>query len=174
MMEPKKIIAGNSAEWAFDHELADGSWLFKYALRGPSVIDFNASAIDGWVGVDLTSDDTSGWVAGLYEWVLFATKGTDRKLINNGFIEIAPDFMALGAGHDPRTHEEKVLASIKSVLEGRVLSDHENYSIDGRSISRIPVLELQKLRRTYALLVYRQKRGSEVIVKAVKTRFANG
>ena len=39
--------------------------------------------------------------------------------------------------------------NIQAVLEGRIDSDVENYTIGGRSISKIPITELVTLLNTY-------------------------
>ena len=175
MNEPLEIQAGITANWSFDHEFADGNWSFVYAMRGPDVIDITAIAENGVVSVSELASITGAWSAGLYQWQLFASNGDDRQLISCGQLEILADFASLGAGHDARTHEEKMLSSIKAVLEGRILSDHERYSIDGRSLDRIPILELQKLKRFYTLKVRNQKRSAgEIKIRRVRSRFVNG
>jgi hypothetical protein len=169
MNEPKKISAGTSIGWTFSHELADGLWQFSYALRGPGVIDIDATAADGLVTVTKQADVTASWVPGLYDWRLYAKKDADRQLISSGQMEIEADFASLGAGHDPRSHAKRMLDAINQVLEGRILSDHESYTIDDRRLDRIPILELHKLRRVYIQKV-RSEKGNGFRLKRVLTR----
>ena len=42
------------------------------------------------------------------------------------------------------THNEKMLAAIQARLEKRVVADHESYSIDGKSLNRIPFEQMVK------------------------------
>ncbi|WP_051560189.1 hypothetical protein [Marinobacterium jannaschii] len=172
MNEPKKVAAGTSVRWSFDHVQASGSGQFSYALRGPGAIDIAATAADGVVSVDVAPGDTAGWAPGLYEWRLFLVVGVDREEIGSGSLEIEPDFAGLGAGHDPRSHDQRVLDSIKKVLEGRVLSDHERYAIDGRSLDRIPIMELERLKSLYQRRVRRASRSgsARLGVRRVLTR----
>ncbi|ELB2912183.1 hypothetical protein QNE52_002860 [Vibrio parahaemolyticus] len=170
MNEPNKISAGTSVSWSFPHELADGSWLFSYALRGQSVIDIDATAENGTVTVYETATATQNWTKGLYEWRLYASKGDDRHLVKQGKLEIEPDFLNVAEGHDPRSHARKMLDAINSVLEGRILSDHERYSIDDRSLDRIPIKELHSLRKTYLVKVRQEETGTSFRVKRVRTR----
>lgn len=50
--------------------------------------------------------------------------------------------------------QERMLAAIEARLEGRISSDHQRYTVDGRSLDRIPILELQALRDKYRREVY--------------------
>ena len=159
MNEPKKVSAGTSVRWSFDHIGADGSVEFTYALRGPGVIDIAAAAADGVVSVDVLPVDSAQWSPGLYEWRLFLAAAGSREEIGSGVLEIEPDFAGLGAGHDPRSHDQRVLDSIKKVLEGRVLSDHERYTIEGRSLDRTPIMDLERLKSLYQRRVRRASRN---------------
>ncbi len=170
MNEPTKISAGTSVSWSFSHPLADGSWQFRYALRGPSAIDIDAEAESGQVKVSESAAISKDWKEGLYEWRLYVSKGDDRELVEVGKLEIEPDFMALPAGHDARTHARKMLDAINKVLEGRILSDHERYSVEGRSLDRIPIMELHRLRKIYINKVRREENGSSFGIKRVLTR----
>lgn len=48
-----------------------------------------------------------------------------------------------------KSHAEIMLDAIEARLQGRAVSDHERYSIDGRSLDRIPFADLVKLRDKY-------------------------
>ena len=169
MNEPKKISAGTSVSWSFGHELADGQWQFNYALRGQGAIDIDTAAADGLVTVSKLADVTAAWIPGLYDWRLYASNGADRQSIASGQMEIEADFASLTAGHDPRSHAKRMLDAINTVLEGRILSDHESYTIDDRRLDRIPILELHKLRRVYIQKV-RSEKGNGFRLKRVLTR----
>ncbi|MCH2039912.1 MAG: hypothetical protein MK185_04720 [Saccharospirillaceae bacterium] len=56
------------------------------------------------------------------------------------------------------THNEKMLAAIQARLEKRVVADHESYSIDGKSLNRIPFEQLVKYEQVYAVRVAREQR----------------
>jgi len=47
------------------------------------------------------------------------------------------------------SHAKTMLDAIEAVLEGRIDSDVEQYQIAGRQITKIPILELKKLRDDY-------------------------
>lgn len=175
MNELKKLSANTTVAWSFSHDLADGSWQFSYAFRGPGVIDIVAASSSGIVTVEVSAVVTVAWLPGLYDWQLFASKGDDRQLIESGSAEVLADFASLAAGYDSRSLNRKMLDAINTVLQGRILSDHERYSIDGRSLDRIPIMELQSLKRQYSIMVRREKQPSgEIRVRKVRARFLNG
>lgn len=60
------------------------------------------------------------------------------------------------------THAETMLAKIEAVLEGRLDSDVESYTIAGRQITKIPVTELLALRDTY-----RAERNNELAAEKI-------
>jgi len=47
------------------------------------------------------------------------------------------------------SHAKTMLDAIEAVLEGRITSDIEEYTIAGRQITKIPIIELKKLRDEY-------------------------
>lgn len=73
-----------------------------------------------------------------------------------GRIMVNPN-LAVAAAGDLVSHEETTLGIIEAALEGRLTADIENYSIAGRSVSKIPVRELIQLRGVYRRLVWKQR-----------------
>jgi len=74
------------------------------------------------------------------------------------------------------THAQTMLAAIEAVLEGRITADIEQYSIAGRSITKIPIAELLKLRSYYKAEAVREQRADmissgEVLSTNVRVRF---
>lgn len=157
MNEPKELDAGTRIKWDFDDVRADGSVSFLYCLRGPSKIDIEPTASGGVVSVDVSTADSTSWVAGLYKWQLYLVIGSDKEIISYGKLTINPDFLAVNAGYDARSHSERMLDAIEARLENRIISDHEKYTIDGRSLDRIPIIELHNLRRVYKRKVARER-----------------
>jgi hypothetical protein len=60
------------------------------------------------------------------------------------------------------SHATTMLAAIESVLEGRITADVEQYTIAGRSITKIPVEELLKLRSLYRSEVNAEKAADRI------------
>ncbi len=174
-MIPTSIQAGITAEWSQPLPSEYISFAFEYILQGASKIVIPATAVGNDIAVQVSSKTTSAYKAGDYQYQLIASNGDDKRVVNKGVITIKPDFASLPSGHDFRSHAQRMLDNINQVLEGRITKDVENYQIDGRSITRIPILELQKLKRTYALKVNKEKRKqagkSSFQPRIVRTRF---
>ncbi len=111
---------------------------------------------------------TAGWVAGSYACQCKATDGTNVATVDRGTTTILP---ALAANVDPRTHEEKCLAAVTAVIEGRIDDPITEYRIGEREAKRIPMFELLKLRAYYQVAVRRQKGGSPF--RLIPTEFQN-
>lgn len=169
MMQPPKIItAGTSALWAFSDD-REGEWV--YYLRGPGAHEITGTTENGQVTVSASADATAAWAPGLYEWRLYLQNGTDRQSIAGGKLTVEADFTKLPAGHDGRSHAQRMLDAIEATLEGRVISDHEKYSIDGRSLDRIPIEQLHKLRRQYKRTVMKESGMTPALVPGrIRTR----
>jgi len=60
------------------------------------------------------------------------------------------------------SHASTMLGKIESVLEGRLDSDIENYSIAGRQITKIPITELLVLRDRYAADVRSEEEAARI------------
>lgn len=168
MQPPKTITAGTSASWAFADDRA-GEWV--YYLRGPGAYEIHGQLEDGQVTFSPGADATETWAPGLYEWRLYLQNGTDKQAIAGGKLTVEADFTQLPAGHDGRSHAKRMLDAIEATLEGRVVSDHEKYSIDGRSLDRIPIEQLHKLRRQYKRTVMKEDGITPALVPGrIRTR----
>lgn len=176
---PSTIAAGVTFERSLtlaDHPAPD--WVVSAHLRGPGVINLVAAA-DG-TAHKLTADAvaTGGWVAGVYQYVVRATMGTDVRQVEAGQVEVLPDLAAVDAATDLRSHARRALDAIEAVLEKRATLDQERYVIEGqngrRELWRTPVPELLKLRDTYRAEVRREEaaaRGKSMWGPAVRVRF---
>lgn len=154
------------------------TWVLTAHLRGPASIDLTAAA-DG-TGHKFTelAATASGWVAGVYQYVLRATSGAEVRQVEAGQIEITADLAALGGPSDLRSHARRVLDAIEAVLEKRSTLDQDRYVIEGangrRELWRTPLADLLKLRDTYRAEVRREDaaaRGKSLWGPAVRVRF---
>lgn len=149
MIEPEKIISGDAVSWERDVDIDLAAASFEYRFVGPSSFNLSAGYAAGAVSISQTSVDTAAFVAGEYEWFLFAAIGGERQLVCRGRMVIQPNPESAGDTNH-QSHAEKMLAAIEARLEGRIISDHQSYTIGGRSLDRIPFEELHKLRNKYA------------------------
>lgn len=164
---PKTFQAGTSLIIELNHPLIESGWSLTYCLRGSGVIDFEVA--DG--GVNVPASITKAWTSGEYQWRLFAKKDDQVIIADEGYIKIEPDFEAMTGVVDVRSHARRMLDSINKILEGRILSDHEKYSIDGRSLDRIPITELHRLRKKYILKCQQEEHGTSFRLKRVISKF---
>lgn len=122
-----------------------------------------AAALDGDdYFIHFNSAETATFVAGNYRFSIYEIDGADRETLQTGFIEVLPDFTTAA---DQRSHVEKVLASIEATLEGKATQDHEQATINGRSIKRFTPEQL---------LAWRDKYRAELATIKRKEALANG
>lgn len=133
------------------------TWVLVPAAGGAAVTIGPTSASGDSHAVTVAPGTTVGWVAGVYRWQLRAslTVLTDvtRFTVAEGSIVIRPTF---ASGVDVATHEEKCLAAITAVIEGRMSDPIAEYKIGDREAKRIPIQELLKLKTFYEVAIRRQ------------------
>lgn len=79
-----------------------------------------------------------------------------------GRIMVGPNLATVAAGAMV-SFEEQTLNAIEATLQGRITSDIEQYSIAGRSITKIPIRELLQLRGQYRALVWKQRNPGKLM-----------
>jgi hypothetical protein len=156
-IEPYEVTAGDT--WKWDKSLADykpsDTWALTYSFRAKTGTGFNVtasanSANDGW-NIVVAKSATVGYTAAEYDWQAYVTKSAERFMVDEGKLIVSVDLNAAATGSttDLRSHSKRMVDAIQAVLEGRVDSDVENYSIGGRSITKIAVSELVSILATY-------------------------
>lgn len=167
--EPTTIIIGDTLSWVrrsvqaisendngtpetTDIKASDG-WALKYVAVGRlGAITINATADDENADdfkFSATATATGAYVAGDYQWQIVATKTTTRYTIATGIVTVTDNIAGRTAAYDNRSHAKKVLDAIEAVIEGRASASDQSYTIAGRSITRIPLQELMRLRAQY-------------------------
>lgn len=177
-VEPTSVIAGDTVAWtkAIDDYPANDGWALSYSLlsSGKTPISVTSTADGTTHSVSVAAAATALWVAATYTWTSFVTKGTARYSVASGLIEIKPNPATQTSAYDPRTHEEKCLAAIEAVLEGRMSDDIVHYRIGtagaGREAWKLTHKELLELHSIYRARVARQKGGSLMTIRPVRFR----
>ena len=160
-VEPEQFTAGDTVQWyrnVSDYPPDDG-WALTYAFVSNAGL-FPATGADNGDGrylVTLDAATTATILAATYGWTGAVTMGTDRHTIGVGTTVVLPDLLATAAPMDTRTPARRILDSITATIEGTATTDQASYSIDGVSISRIPIPDLMSLRDRYAAIVARQE-----------------
>lgn len=172
MAEPAELVAGDSWSWSRpdlrDAWPASGSWVLTYRLRpaagGTSVL----LTADAAFAVAVAPAASALYAAGAWLWTAMVGNGTDRHTVGEGRITVRPD-PAAATATDARSWAERTLEAVEAVLAGRATADHEAYSIEGRSVTRIPIAELRTWRARLKTEVARE-RGAPAI-ETVRVQF---
>jgi hypothetical protein len=163
--EPQILVAGDT--WAWNKTLASyppaEGWTLGYAIRGQSVLA-NIKVVVTVVGpsysVKVLPVDTTPLIAGAYQWQSFVdgsgAHAGEHYTVEQNVFTVVPSMTAI-ADNSAVTHAERTLLLIEAKIEGRITADHESYSINGRSIMKIPTKELIRMRAIYQAKVYRLK-----------------
>jgi hypothetical protein len=155
MNELTSFTAGDSVTWQRQVEQTTHTYQYIFlGVQGKFVVD--ATLADSLISVELTSAQTALYSAGEYHWFLFSTNNGQRYPVADGYINVVYDPAKL-VSMDTTSFAARMLIAIEKRLEGRILSDHENYSVDGRSLSRIPFQQLEQLRTKYTWMVRKEK-----------------
>jgi hypothetical protein len=167
--EPAKIISGDRAAWKrtdLGTDYAPASYSLKYSARlegsGATSFDITASESGSDYIIEVGQSVSTAYTAGTYHWqaYIIRTSDNERLTVDSGTWEIISNRDA--ATSDPRNHIKIVLDNIEAVLEGRSSKDQENYSIQGRSLSRTPIPDLMVLRDRYKAMHVQEKRAERI------------
>lgn len=163
---PLALVQGTTVAWTWSHgdfAPADG-WSLLYAFEGPSTLNKAATVEGTGFRVDLTGAETAALLVGFYKWQAFASRSTppaERVAVGAGALEVCLDLQASAATGQQKTHAQRMIELLEAVLEGRATDGQLGMSINGRSITRIPPLELRQL-----LVVYRAELRAEAAAAA--------
>lgn len=155
---PREIVRLSTPAWRFeDPEFSpvDG-WTLEYAFEGPSELNIVAVADGAGHLVQLTALQTA-IATGSYGWQAIASRALaptytlERVLVGTGRTEVLLNYGIDSSAQSQKTHARRMVEAIEAQLEGRATDGQKSMSINGRSLDRIPVLELMELRRTYRM-----------------------
>ena len=167
--EPAKIISGDRAAWKrtdLGTDYAPASYSLKYSARlensGSTEIEITASESGSDYIVEVSQSTSAFFKAGIYHWqaYIIRTSDSERLTVDSGTWEIISNRDL--STTDPRNHVKRVLDNIEAVLEGRSSKDQENYSIQGRSLSRTPIPDLMVLRDRYKAMHVQEQRAERI------------
>jgi hypothetical protein len=166
--EPQILVAGDT--WTWNKTLASyppvESWVLGYAIRGQSVLaNTDVVVVTNGAGftVSVAKAKTAPLVAGAYQWQSFVDKVSsgEHYTVEQGVFTVLPSMSAI-VDSSAVSHAERTLALIEAKIEGRITTDHESYSINGRSIMKIPTKELLRMRAIYQAKVYRLRNQGQL------------
>lgn len=159
---PSEISAGTSL--SYTREYADypaSAYTLTLYLNGiNSKKAVEATGSDAIFTVAMLPSDTAAITPGLYHWVERISATGFAKDAASGVVIINPN-IATAANGAMQSSAERTLAVIEAAIEGRLTTDMQSYQIDGRQITKIPILELTRLRGIYASRVDRQNNSGK-------------
>lgn len=170
--EPLVLVAGDTWQWD-RKDLTDypaSVWTLKYyLLKTDKQIVITASANGDYFRVNVPATVTATYPSGTYRWHAYVSNASgERYKVDEGNIEIKPDFASQIIGYDSRSEVKKILDAVEAALLGRATKDQLSYSIGGRSISKIPISELLKFRDKFKI-EYQRELEAEKLEKNLST-----
>ena len=156
--EPKEVVVGDFIQWKrsdlTDYPTSSG-YTAEYVARitggGSTEIKMpqSASSTDDYYLFTVSSDTSASFLPGLYHWQLEITQTSsgNRIVVDTGDFTAIPDMDSNQA--DPRIHAEIMVDKIEALLQGKADSDVANYSIAGRSLTKLSFQELLDARDHY-------------------------
>lgn len=154
--EPEKIVVGDYIQWKRTDLSVDyppASYTATYVARitggGSSEVQVTGTNSSGIYLFTVSSATSSGFNAGQYHWQLeiVQNSSSNRIVVDRGYFDVIVDLDVNGS--DPRSHAEIMIAKIESLLSGKADSDVANYSIAGRSLTKLSFQELIQARDYY-------------------------
>jgi len=154
--EPLEVVVGDFLQWKRSDFVADypsSAYSAEYVARitggGSNEIKLAGVGSADYYLFTVDSDTSADFEPGYYHWQLEITQTSsgNRIIVDQGDFTAIPDLDDNQA--DPRIHAEKMITKIETILEGKADSDVSNYSIAGRSISKMSFDELLAARDLY-------------------------
>ena len=168
-IEPDKIVVGDRVSWRktnLGSDYPSTAYSVAYVSRvssggGTHEFTVTGTADDNDYLFTITSVASASFDVGHHHWQLEITRTSDseRIVIQTGSWDIITD---LDNNVDPRSHAEIMLDKIETVLQGRADADVLSYSINGRSLSKIPPAELVEWRDYYRSEVASEHKNDHV------------
>lgn len=175
--EPLKIVVGDFIQWkksslaeTYPPALYSASYVARITAGGASEIQINATETSSYYLFTVSSTTSAAFVPGFYHWQLEVTQTSsgNRIVLERGEFELVQDLDNNGA--DPRSHAEIMLDKIQSLLQGRADKDVSSYSIQGRSIAKMSIVDLLQWRDYYRKEVAKERRDNAIALgKPTKT-----
>lgn len=163
---PDTLAAGSTlkVQRSYADYPADEGWVVTFYFAGAA--SFSAAAATADVSehlLTISAATSATFTAGDYRWQARAVKDTETAIVEEGEIQITPNFATIGtAASDQRTYNEQVLDALKAAFLGQSTSATSEYEIssggNSRKIKHLSKEELLAAINRYTFLVARDKR----------------
>lgn len=154
--EPLEVVVGDFLQWKRSDLVADyppAEYSAEYVARitggGANEIKLPGTENVNYYLFTVPSVDSVDFEPGYYHWQLEITQTSsgNRVVVDQGDFNVLPDLDNNQA--DPRIHAEIMITKIETILAGKADSDVSNYSIAGRSLTKLSFAELMDARDRY-------------------------
>ena len=167
--EPLEIVVGDRVSWRrqdigtdYPNDEYTATYVARITGGGSSEIQLTGTAYEDDYLFTVSSVTSADFVPGYYHWQLEIVRDSDseRIVIDRGTFTAIVDLDVNQS--DPRTHAEIMVDKIETVLQGRADADVLSYSINGRSLSKMPPKELLEWRDYYKRELLMEKRKERI------------
>ncbi|KAA9133464.1 hypothetical protein F3N42_03685 [Marinihelvus fidelis] len=110
--------------------------------------------------VEIEPTDSADYQVGTYSYQAFVTDGTDRYMVQDGTVEVLPDYATASSGLDTRTQIEITIDAIEAQLAGNATGTQKRWKYRDREIEQYAPAELIEILNYLRLELRRQKRRS--------------
>jgi hypothetical protein len=168
-IEPERIVVGDFIQWRrtdlgtdYPNDAYTATYVARITGGGSSEIQIVGAAYNSDYLFSASSSVSADFVAGFYHYQLEMVRNSDseRIVIDRGTFTAVVDLDVNGT--DPRSHAEIMVDKIETVLQGRADADVLSYSINGRSLSKMPPNELVEWRDYYKREFLMEKRKERI------------
>jgi len=175
---PGSLIAGDAWAWRADgfasvYPSPDYALAYHLAPRsGGAALRVPVTVDAAGMLAAVASEATAETVPGPWSWALKVTRATDGAAVTvaSGHLTICPN---PASGADTRTQARRLLDAVNAVLERRAGKDVDAYTIEGRSLTKIPFMELRATRAKLMREVAAEENGGRAPIRHSKVRFRN-
>jgi hypothetical protein len=176
LVEPTIVTKGDFIQWrrvdiAQSYPPADYTMTYVARITAGGAVEVQVTGTEyqGGYLFTITSAESNGFTPGFYYWQLEATQkvGGNRIVIDRGTFTATVDLDDNNA--DPRSHADIMLTKINSLLQGKADADVANYSVAGRSLTKLSFDELIKARD-----YYQEEVNKEFIAERIRKRQPTG
>jgi hypothetical protein len=142
---PAAIIAGDTVRVTLSiGSYAAPEWSLSWSLAGADTLSVESADNGSGHDLTLTAIETASLGAGLYQWRVRATDGSEVLTVQTGVLTVTADLSQLSGG-DATPWEATALTVLQSSIAGSVEQNMAEFQIDGRRVTEIPLAERLKL-----------------------------
>jgi hypothetical protein len=163
--EPEKLTSGVTWKWKktiSDYPASECTLTYYLHKDGATATSFSATADGDSYLVTVAAATTAAYASGIYDFIGWVIKGTEKFEVFNSMIEVLPN-PTNSSAYDPRSHARRVMELLEAAMEGRVPNGMESYSIGGRSINKIPLNQLRELWEKYKQDVVMEEQAERLV-----------